>query len=366
MASSPISDQPSSPPAPAAPSAQPAPLTAEEQQALGALPASHWAQQPLGDDTFDDGASSIGSFTSTTASLSSSIYNYRTVHGRTYHGEVGNAESWQPNDERHVEAMEIFHHAMLVQLDGKLHLSPLDKKKVQKVLDVGTGSGLWAIDFADEYPNAEVIGTDVSPIQPTWVPPNVKFEIDDCNQEWTFNENSFDFIHMRMLVGVVTDWNELFLNAFRCCKPGGYVESIGASISFQSDDGSIKKESALGQWGIVMGEGGKKMGRPFTVYEDDLQRKGMEAAGFVDIQYEDIQCPMGVWHPEKKAAERGLWYKLAIEADLDGYVNYILNLVMGWTPDETKVYAAHAKKEWNNPKNHGYFMLRVAWGRKPE
>ncbi|KAH7631957.1 hypothetical protein B0T09DRAFT_382068 [Sordaria sp. MPI-SDFR-AT-0083] len=29
--------------------------------------------------------------------------------------------------------------------DGKLFLSPFDKKKVQKVLDIATGSGLWAI-----------------------------------------------------------------------------------------------------------------------------------------------------------------------------------------------------------------------------
>ena len=29
-------------------------------------------------------------------------------------------------------------------------------------------------DFADEYPNCEVVGTDLSPIQPTWIPPNLK------------------------------------------------------------------------------------------------------------------------------------------------------------------------------------------------
>jgi methylase of polypeptide subunit release factors len=33
------------------------------------------------------------------------------------------------------------------------------------VLDIGTGTGIWAIDFADEHPEAEVIGTDLSPIQ---------------------------------------------------------------------------------------------------------------------------------------------------------------------------------------------------------
>ena len=50
-------------------------------------------------------------------------------------------------------------------LENKLHLAPLGKT-IQKVLDIGTGTGIWAIDFADEYPSASVIGTDISPIQP--------------------------------------------------------------------------------------------------------------------------------------------------------------------------------------------------------
>ena len=29
-------------------------------------------------------------------------------------------------------------------------------------------------DFADEFPNIEVVGTDISPIQPGWIPPNLK------------------------------------------------------------------------------------------------------------------------------------------------------------------------------------------------
>ena len=29
-------------------------------------------------------------------------------------------------------------------------------------------------DFADEFPNVEVTGTDISPIQPTWIPPNLR------------------------------------------------------------------------------------------------------------------------------------------------------------------------------------------------
>ena len=54
------------------------------------------------------------------------------------------------------------------------------------------------------YPSAEVIGTDLSPIQPSWVPPNVHFQIDDCILDWTWPENYFDFIHIRNLYGKLT------------------------------------------------------------------------------------------------------------------------------------------------------------------
>ncbi|KAG6085741.1 hypothetical protein E4U16_002115 [Claviceps sp. LM84 group G4] len=35
-------------------------------------------------------------------------------------------------------------------------------------------------EFADQFPNTSVIGTDLSPCQPQWIPPNVRFEIDDA------------------------------------------------------------------------------------------------------------------------------------------------------------------------------------------
>lgn len=42
------------------------------------------------------------------------------------------------------------------------------------------------------------------------------------------------------------------------------------------------------------------------------------------------------------------------------------NAVLGWTPEEAKVFARHVKKEWNDSNIHSYFWMRVAWGRKPE
>lgn len=70
-------------------------------------------------------------------------------------------------------------------------------------------------DFADEHPSSTVTGIDLSPTQPSWVPPNVKFEIDDAQLEWTYADNDFDFVHTRCLMGSIDDWPRLFSQAFR-------------------------------------------------------------------------------------------------------------------------------------------------------
>lgn len=59
------------------------------------------------DDAQGDDDSAYGDVLSSTASLTSSILRYRTLHGRTYHSEIGRAEAWEPNDEKHVEAMDM-------------------------------------------------------------------------------------------------------------------------------------------------------------------------------------------------------------------------------------------------------------------
>lgn len=70
-------------------------------------------------------------------------------------------------------------------------------------------------DMADEHPQAEVKGIDLSPIQPAWVPPNLKFEIDDYNMDWLDIEK-FDLIHARELLGTVPSWPDMYCKVFRC------------------------------------------------------------------------------------------------------------------------------------------------------
>lgn len=93
-------------------------------------------------------------------------------------------------------------------------------------------------------------------------------------------------MHMRWLIGCVTDWTSLFQQAYKSLKPGGWIESFECNGFFESDDGTVTEKSALAQWGIFFREGAKKMGSTasFTVVRDQVQRKSLEEAGFVNIQ----------------------------------------------------------------------------------
>ncbi|KAK7413131.1 hypothetical protein QQX98_008017 [Neonectria punicea] len=287
------------------------------------LPPQHWTQLTEADDQ-DDADSAVFDKVSSTASLTSSILKYRTIHGRKYHSERGNAEYWGPIDEAFHKGMDINHHVLTLLAGDKLHLAPLSD--VQKVVDIGTGTGIWAIDFADEFPNASVIGTDLAPIQPSWVPPNLEFQIDDCTQDWTFQDESLDYVHMRWLVGSIKDWAALFKQAYKCLKPGGYLESYEPSSYLQSDDNPVSETSAVSQWGKIFVEGGRKLGRPFTVFEGGIQKKAMQEAGFVDIEERNLKNPFGGWPKDATLREVGSYTQLALEQDAEGTALYMATL----------------------------------------
>ncbi|KAJ3542215.1 hypothetical protein NM208_g4210 [Fusarium decemcellulare] len=268
------------------------------------------------------------------------------------------------NDDAQNEALDIIHHVLTLLLDNKLHMAPL-KKDIKKVIDIGTGTGIWAIDFADEYPHAEVVGTEISPIQPSWVPPNLQFQIDDCTQEWTFDQNSQDFVHIRWLFGSIKDWTALFKQAYKVLRPGGYVESHEASIHFRSDDGTVNEKTAMGQFGKFFVEGGKKMGRSMTVVEDEIQRKSIEEAGFEAIEEANFKTPIGPWPKDPKQNEIARYQQMAVEQDTEGTMMYVAAL-NGWSKEEVTVYISQLRKELRSKDIHGYYRQKIVWARKPE
>ena len=153
----------------------------------------------------DEGAPSLWS----SRSLSSASDIHRYEHGRRYHS-FRDGSYWAPNDPLNAVHETVWHHMMLVVLDDRLHLAPVSSPR--HVIDLGTGTGLWAADFADSHEDAEVWGIDLS-IVPGPTPPNLRFIVDDICSEWAYN-TVFDFVHIRSLYGSIADWPFLYKQCF--------------------------------------------------------------------------------------------------------------------------------------------------------
>ncbi|KPM41899.1 hypothetical protein AK830_g4628 [Neonectria ditissima] len=343
-----------------------APITAT----VSTAPPSHQpelvpAQDPEDEDQSDADSALGDEGASSTASITSSILEYRTIHGRTYHSDRHPTEYFTPNDEQQRESVDISHHSLTLLIGGKLFLAPISEKP-QRVLDVGTGTGIWAIDFADAYPDTEVIGSDLSPIQPRWVPPNVKFEIDDATLPWSWKDDTFDFIHIRYLFGAIQDWRALFRQAYRCCAPGGWVQSCEADVEIRSDDGTTENIPALKLWAQLYAEGGRKLKTPFYVQREGLQEKGLQEAGFTDIKSFDYKLPVAGWPKDSNLAEVGRYVNLTLENDIEGYTLMLWHNVLQWPSDEYQGFLADMRRVLRNRKIHGYMSVRYVYGRKPE
>ncbi|KAI4167086.1 MAG: hypothetical protein LQ343_007490 [Gyalolechia ehrenbergii] len=124
------------------------------------------------------------------------------------------------------------------------------------------------------------------------VPPNVKFEVDDCEELWTFPEK-FDVIHARYLAAAIVDWPKLMAQAFQFTNPGGYSEFQDYDLLFYSEDGSLTDELPISEWITTLLQASRKFGRdpcPGPRLEGH-----MRDAGFKDVQVSKYKIPIGPW-----------------------------------------------------------------------
>jgi SAM-dependent methyltransferase len=258
--------------------------------------------------------------------------------------------------------MDLVHHLYGLLLGGKLFLAPIPHEP-HRVLDLGTGTGIWAMDFADEYPSAEVIGTDLSPIQPKWTPPNCFFEVDDFEAEWLYTK-PFDFIHARELEGCISNDDELFRRTFRHLAPGGYIEFQAAYPHWLSDDGTADKAENAQSWLKILLEGSAKFGKSL---EGAVNWKNkIEKAGFVDVQEEVRKMPIGAWPKDPKLKEMGRYQAIQQIQAVESYTPRVFSTVLGWTEEEIQVYVAKVRKDLKDPSIHLYLPVYFIWGRKPK
>ncbi|CAH1755957.1 14493_t:CDS:10 [Entrophospora sp. SA101] len=160
------------------------------------------------------------------------------VNGRRYHN-VPTASYFLPNDKQEIERLTLEHIIYHFIWNGNfsspvnnvLKSSPAKNDKA-KVLDIGCGPGHWLLEMAEEYPNANFVGIDISPVFPNDYdsnkPTNVAFLKFDALSEngLPFPDDTFDFVYQKFMVFFIPENKRMkhIEELIRITKPGGWIE----------------------------------------------------------------------------------------------------------------------------------------------
>ncbi|TVY81588.1 Secondary metabolism regulator, partial [Lachnellula suecica] len=293
-------------------------------------------------------------------SLASSVEDYTFENGRRYHKFHEGCYHF-PNDDLKQEREDMAH-SIILYLCGQLHFAPIGMNP-QIILDMGTGTGIWAMIMGEKYPSANILGVDLSPIQPEWVPSNVRFMIDDVESPWVYLRNHFDYIHSRHMVVAVREWPRLMRRALRHLKPGGWIEMQEIHHHPHCHDGSMPPDHPVAQYWSLIRDGLACLGvdSDSTLLLADMMRN----AGFDNVTIQIFHVPIGTWPKDIMLKTVGGYWRTIL---LDGAQPIALGpLTRGlkWSREQVEVRLVEVRKAYINDWVHSYMPLYIICGQKP-
>lgn len=293
-------------------------------------------------------------------SMDNELKCYRIENNRRYH-TYRDGSYWIPHDDEALRLDHYAHHMFILTLNNELFCAPIQNPK--RIMDVGTGIGIWASDVADKFPDAEVIGTDLSPTFRATPAPNLRFEIDDCCSEWIYPPNHFDYVHVRFLYASIADWPAFYKECFDHIAPGGYIEHSEPDPRLVSDDDSIAPGDVMNRCDDLAMEISQKFGKDVMIAP--FLKKMIQEAGFVNVVEKRYKWPLGEWAVDRKLKDIGRWNMQHWLEGLDAWSLRLLTQHCGWTPDEVKSFTAQMRTSVMNPKHHAYQTIVIVCAQKP-
>lgn len=241
-----------------------------------------------------------------------------------------------------------------------------------RILDLGCGTGIWLLDMAEEYPEAECLGIDLHQMGPPALLKNVTIRASiDYEMPWSLGEQSWDLIHLQCALGSVTNWGHLYFKIIQHLKPGtGWFESVEIDLNPRCDDGSLGN-GKLPSWYRYISQVYHALNRPI-IYDENTGAE-LERAGFIDIHHEQYLLPLNGWPLDRKDHTAGMWYNIALSAGenktggfgIDAISLLPLTKIFSWPVEHVRQLCEDALKEASDPNIKVYNWLHVWSARAP-
>nr|QFQ50463.1 methyltransferase-domain protein [Aspergillus pachycristatus] len=233
-----------------------------------------------------------------------------------------------------------------------------------RFLDLGCGTGIWAIEVANKYPDAFVAGVDLAPIQPPNHPKNCEFYAPfDFEAPWAMGEDSWDLIHLQMGCGSVMGWPNLYRRIFAHLRPGAWFEQVEIDFEPRCDDRSLDG-TALRHWYDCLKQATAETMRPIAHSSRDTI-KDLQDAGFTEIDHQIVGLPLNPWHQDEHERKVARWYNLAVSESIENLSLAPFSRVYRWPLERIQQLAADVKSEAFNKEIHAYNILHIYQARKP-
>lgn len=189
------------------------------------------------------------------------------------------------------------------------------------------------------------------------IPLNCRFELKDAEEEWTFGNTKFDYVHARAVLSCFREPPYVIRSAFEALAPGGWLEmqDMYFPMVFMSDGnddgGGEPTDRALYRFNQLCMEGASRSGRPWTHAQH--YRRYLEEAGFEEVMERRFYWPIGAW------ADGGYYQavgELARDVLLSGLEGISLRALgaLGWTRDEITAFLNEVRQDLKDPSLHAY------------
>ncbi|ETS73815.1 hypothetical protein PFICI_14761 [Pestalotiopsis fici W106-1] len=266
--------------------------------------------------------------------------------GRTYQAYMP-GEYNLPNDGEEQDRQDFQHALYEIILDGRLALAPIESPHY--ALEIGTGTGIWAIDFAEQHPTCHVVGTDLSLIQAAPRTSNCQFFLENSEtQDWLFPFR-LDYVHLRSMGPCFTDIRTVFHKAYNHMSAGGWIEVQDGIWEIFSTDGS-HRGSAMERWLDLIKVGALSQGRDMSKVR--RAKEYLLEAGFTNICDIQIPAPTSPWAKDKRLKRIGYYNGTAMLSALAPY-RKMLGFA-GLEPSEIEDLVSNVSKELHDIRKHWY------------